>query len=130
MVDSLYDIESMRRFAGITIDTIADETTILKCRHLLEDHRLGQKFFDRINASLTRQGLTFKEGTILDATMIAAPTSTKNRDKARDLEMHQTQKGNEWHFGLKLHVGVDSAFGFIHTLTTTSADLHDIIVAD
>ena len=130
MEDSLYEIESMRRFAGISIDTVPDETTILNFRHLLEAHHLGQKIFDRINAALTKEGLTFKEGTIMDATIIAAPASTKNRDNARDPEMHQTKKGNEWHFGMKLHIGVDSAFGLIHTLKTTAAHVHDITVAD
>ena len=99
MEDSLYEIESMRRFAGITLDTIPDETTILNFRHLLETHHLGEKLFRKINHYLEKQGLCFKEGTIVDATIIAALLLRKNKAKERDPEMHQTKKGNEWHFG-------------------------------
>ncbi len=111
MEDSLYEIESMRRFAGVIIDPVPDETTILKFRHHLEEHNLGENLFDKINRYLEQKGLSFKEGTIMDATIIAAPTSTKNKDGQRDLEMHQTKKGNEWHFGMKMHIGVDEVFG-------------------
>lgn len=128
MEDSLYEIESMRRFAGITIDTIPDETTILNFRHLLEQHSLGEKLFNKINRYLEKQGLAFKEGTIMDATIISAPTSTKNTEKARDPEMHQTKKGNEWQFGMKMHIGVDDVFGLIHSIKTTSANIHDIVM--
>ena len=128
MEDSLYEIESMRRFAGITIDTVPDETTILNFRHLLEQHNLGAKLFKKINRYLEKQGLAFKEGTIMDATIISAPTSTKNREKARDPEMHQTKKGNEWHFGMKMHIGVDDVFGLIHSIKTTAANVHDIVM--
>lgn len=130
MEDSLYEIESMRRFAGITLDTVPDETTILNFRHLLEEHHLGQKLFQKINRYLERQGLSFKEGTIVDATIIAAPTSTKNESNQRDPEMHQTKKGNQWHFGMKMHVGVDSTKGLIHSIVTTAANVHDIVPAD
>lgn len=128
MEDSLYEIESMRRFAGITIDTIPDETTILNFRHLLERHHLGEKLFKKINCYLENQGLAFKEGTIMDATIISAPTSTKNQGHARDPEMRQVKKGNEWHFGMKMHIGVDDAFGMIHSIKTTAANVHDIVM--
>jgi len=130
MEDSLYEIESMRRFAGITLDTVPDETTILNFRHLLEKHNLGEKLFEKINRYLEKKGLSFKEGTIMDASIIAAPTSTKNQDGKRDPEMHQTKKGNEWHFGMKMHIGVDDTFGLIHSIKTTSANVHDISVSE
>lgn len=129
MEDSLYEIESMRRFAGITIDNVPDETTILNFRHLLEQHELGEKLFKKINRHLEAKGLSFKEGTIMDATIIEAPTSTKNKDGSRDPEMSQTKKGNEWHFGMKMHIGVDDVFGLIHSIKTTSANVHDITVS-
>ncbi len=127
MEDALYEVESMRRFAGISLDKIPDETTILNFRHLLEKHGLGKKMFDKINHYLGKQGLSFKEGTIIDASIIEAPTSTKNASGQRDPEMHQTRKGNEWHFGMKVHIGVDDVFGMIHSLSTTSANVHDIV---
>lgn len=126
MEDTLYEVESMRRFAGISIDTVPDETTILNFRHLLERHNLGKKLFSKINKHLAKQGLSFKEGTIVDAAIISAPTSTKNESGQRDPEMHQTKKGNEWHFGMKMHIGVDDAFGVIHSMDTTPANVHDI----
>jgi len=131
MEDALYEIESMRRFSGLSITgAIPDETTILNFRHLLERHELGKKLFKEINAHLAKQGFDLKEGTIVDASIIAAPTSTKNKQGKRDEEMHQTKKGNEWHFGMKLHIGVDDALGLIHSLETTPANTHDIVVAD
>ncbi len=130
MEDSLYEIESMRRFAGISINSIPDETTILNFRHLLEKHNLGEKLFNKINHFLEQQGLSFKEGTIMDATIIAAPTSTKNKNGERDPEMHQTKKGNEWHFGMKMHIGVDDVYGLIHSVHTTAANVHDIAVSE
>ena len=126
MEDALYEVESMRRFASISIDTVPDETTILNFRHLLERHKLGEKLFARINKHLQKQGLMFREGTIVDATIISAPTSTKNEDRHRDPEMHQVKKGNEWHFGMKMHIGVDDALGVIHSIETTAANIHDI----
>lgn len=126
MEDILYEVESMRRFAGISIDTVPDETTILNFRHLLERHGLGQKLFRKINKHLETKGLSFKEGTIVDATIISAPTSTKNQQGKRDPDMHQTRKGNEWHFGMKMHIGVDDALGVIHSIETTAANAHDI----
>lgn len=130
MEDHLYDIECMRRFAGLTMDRIPDETTILNFRHLLETHGLGKKLFATINDFLATRGLLLKEGTIMDATLISAPTSTKNKQKARDPEMHSTKKGNQWYFGMKLHIGVDDVHGVIHSIETTSAEVHDIVVAD
>lgn len=126
MEDTLYEVESMRRFAGISINTVPDETTILNFRHLLERHNLGKKLFAKINKHLAKKGLSFKEGTIVDATIISAPTSTKNESGQRDPEMHQTKKGNAWHFGMKIHVGVDDAHGVIHSVETTAANIHDI----
>lgn len=110
----------MRRFAGLELseDAIPDETTILKFRHLLERHRLTQAIFKEIRSLLEERRLLLKSGTIVDATLIAAPPSTKNQDKARDPEMKQVRKGNEWHFGMKLHVGTDKR-GLVHALTAT-----------
>lgn len=131
MEDALYEIESMRNFAGLSINRpIPDESTILKFRHLLEEHQLGSVLFATINKSLVREGLNLKEGTIVDATIISAPMSTKNKLGKRDAEMSQTKKGNEWHFGMKMHIGVDDATGCIHSVDTTSANKHDITSAD
>jgi len=128
--DALYEVESMRRFAGLRLDRIPDETTILNFRHLLERHGLGKKLFKEINTHLKEQGLMLREGTIVDATIIAAPSSTKNQAGERDAEMHQVRKGNEWHFGMKMHVGVDESLGLIHSLEATPANTADITVAD
>lgn len=130
MEDALYEIESMRRFAGLRLsDNLPDETTILNFRHLLERHNLGEKLFDEVNLHLKSQGLTLREGSIVDATIISAPTSTKNKNGERDPEMHQTKKGNQWHFGMKMHIGVDDALGLIHSVATTPANAHDITQA-
>jgi transposase, IS5 family len=125
--DALYDSESMRRFAGIELsdDAIPDETTILRFRHLLEKHALTQSIFAQIRSLLEQKRLLLKSGTIVDATIIEAPPSTKNEDQARDPEMHQTKKGGEWHFGMKAHVGTDTR-GIVHSLTTTAANISDI----
>jgi IS5 family transposase len=131
MEDALYEIESMRRFAGLRLsDRLPDETTILNFRHLLERHSLGKVLFDEINRHLTSQGLRMREGSIVDATIIEAPTSTKNASGARDPEMHQAAKGKQWHFGMKMHIGTDDAFGLIHSIATTAANVHDITQAD
>ena len=131
MEDYLYEVESMRRFAHLRLcENIPDETTILNFRHHLEAHKFGKKIFDTINQHLADKGLRLREGTIVDATIIAAPTSTKNADKARDPDMHQTKKGNEWHHGMKLHIGVDDGLGLIHSIATTAANAHDITQAD
>ena len=127
MEDALYEIESMRRFAGLSLSgPLPDETTILKFRHLLEQHKLGKEILKEVNRHLEKEGLLLREGTIVDATIISAPTSTKNQSGQRDPEMHQTKKGNEWHFGMKMHIGVDETLGVIHSLETTPANTHDI----
>lgn len=127
MEDALYEIESMRRFAGLSLTgPLPDESTILKFRHLLEKHSLGKAIFKEVNKHLERAGLMLKEGSIVDATIISAPTSTKNKEGERDPEMHQTKKGNQWHFGMKMHIGVDDELGVIHSLEATSANEHDI----
>jgi len=127
MEDALYDSESMRRFAGLELseDTVPDESTILRFRHLLERHRLTEAIFAEINALLASRGLLLKSGTIVDATIIAAPSSTKNAEGERDPEMHQTRKGKDWHFGMKVHVGTDRR-GVVHTLVTGPANEGDI----
>src|SRR5260370_36519889 len=120
--DAIYDSESMRRFAGVELseDVVPDETTILRFRHLLEEHRLTEAIFAAVRDLLTAKRLLLQSGTIVDATIIAAPSSTKNAAQARDPEMHQTRKGNTWYFGMKLHVGTDPR-GLVHSLTTTDA---------
>jgi transposase, IS5 family len=132
MEDALYDIESMRRFAGIDLscDRMPDETTILNFRHLLEKHRLTEKFFHVISQHLDTQGLSIKQGTLVDATLIAAPSSTKNKDKQRDPEMSQTKKGNQYYFDMKAHIGVDKKTKQVHTVVTTTASVHDSTVME
>lgn len=127
MEEALYDSASARRFAGLTLTrAIPDETTILNFRHLLERHALADRVLKTINGYLTDQGLQLRTGTIVDATIIAAPSSTKNREKRRDPDMHQTKKGNQYYFGMKAHIGVDSASGLVHSVTTTAANVADI----
>ena len=127
MEDMLYEVESVRRFAGLKLSgPLPDETTILNFRHLLEKHELGAGLFEEISRHLESQGLRLQEGTIVDASIIAAPSSTKNRGKERDPEMHQTKKGNEWHFGMKVHIGMDSQTGVVHSVSTTPANVHDV----
>jgi IS5 family transposase len=123
MEEMLIDSESMRRFAGINLmdDPVPDETTILKFRHLLEKHSLTEQLFRDVGLLLTARGLLLHQGTIVDATIISAPPSTKNRDQARDPDMSQTKKRNTWHFGMKAHIGVDLDSGLVHTLVTTTA---------
>jgi transposase, IS5 family len=125
--EALYDSRAMRQFVGIDLgrEPVPDETTICKFRHLLEAHRLGEQLFARIGAYLAAQGLTVSRGTIVDATIISAPSSTKNRTKERDPEMHQTKKGNQWYFGMKAHIGVDSRTKLIHSVAATAATVHD-----
>lgn len=124
--DALYDIEPMRRFAGIELaeDAIPDETTILRFRHLLEQHRLTEALFVEVRALLEERNLYLKSGTIVDATIVTAPSSTKNADRQRDPEMGQTKKGANWHFGMKVHIGTDKR-GLTHELTGTSASVND-----
>jgi len=128
MEDALYEIESMRRFAGLELveDAIPDETTILNFRRLLEKHELTAKLMNTINDVLEEKHLLLKGGTMVDATIIHASPSTKNQDKARDSEMHQTKKGNQWYFGMKVHVGADIHSGVVHTVSVTSANVADI----
>jgi IS5 family transposase len=116
MEDALIEVPSMRRIAGIDMisDRIPDEITILKFRHLLEKHDLGQQIFGVVKAHLKANGMAMKQGTIIDATLIAAPSSTKNEKKERDPEMHQTKNRNQWYFGMKVHISVDSESGLIY----------------
>ena len=125
--EALYDSRALRRFVGIDLgrEPAPDETTICKFRHLLETHNLGDELFRLINEYLAENGLNVKTGTIVDATLIDAPSSTKNKDGKRDPEMRQTKKGNQWYFGMKAHVGVDSQSKLIHSLAATSAHVHD-----
>ena len=125
--EALYDMESLRRFVGIDLgnEPVPDETTICKFRHLLETHDLGERIFQEVNAHLEEKGLRLSEGTIMDATIINAPSSTKNQDKKRDPDMHSTKKGNQYYFGMKIHVGVDSESRTVHSLVTTPANVHD-----
>ena len=127
MEDLLYEAESVRRFAGLRLsEPIPDESTILHFRHLLEGHHLGQGLFEEIKSHLEEQGVRLREGTIVDATIIEAPSSTKNRTGQRDPQMRQVKKGNQYHFGMKLYIGVDSETGLVHSLSTTSANVHDV----
>jgi IS5 family transposase len=128
MEDALYEIESMRRFAGLDLadDALPDETTILKFRHLLEQHRLTAAMMNVINDVLEARGLLLTGGTMVDAPIIHAPPSTKNRERQRDPEMHQTKKGNQGYFGMKIHVGADVNSGLVHTVSVTSANAADI----
>jgi IS5 family transposase len=125
--DMLYDSEAMRRFARVELgeDTVPDESTILRFRHLLEQHQLTAAMFEAVKTLLTEKRLLLKAGTIVDATIIAAPSSTKNATQARDPEMKQTRKGQQWYFGMKIHVGTDTR-GVVHSLTTTDAAVADI----
>lgn len=129
--DAIYDSQAMRDFVGIdlSIESVPDATTLLRFRHLLERHSLTQRIFEEINATLAERGLFMREGTIVDATIIAAAPSTKNKAKQRDPAMKQTRKGNQWYFGMKAHIGVDAATGLTHSLVAISANQADITVA-
>jgi IS5 family transposase len=131
MEEALHDIPLYREFAqlDVGITRLPDESTILRFRHLLEAHDLGAQILEAVNAQLQRQGLLLKTGTVVDATLIAAPSSTKNAKGERDPEMHQTKKGNQWHFGMKAHIGVDADSGLVHTVVGTSANAHDVTQA-
>ena len=127
MEEALYEIASLRSFAGLALsEPIPDETTILNFRHMLEESDLAEDIFKQVNALLARKGLLLKRGSIVDATIIAAPSSTKNEKGERDPEMHQAKKGNQWHFGMKAHIGVDADSGLVHTVTTTAANEADV----
>ncbi|MBC3907942.1 IS5 family transposase [Undibacterium umbellatum] len=125
--EALYDSVSLRRFVGIDLgcESVPDATTMLKFRHLLEQHKLAEQLFTEVGRVLSSSGMSLKTGTIVDATIIAAPSSTKNSEKQRDPEMRQTRKGKQWYFGMKLHIGVDSQSGLTHSAVVTSANVHD-----
>ena len=125
--EALYDSASLRRFVGIDLGTepVPDATTMLKFRRLLGDNKLGKQLFANVGEVLQQSGFKLKTGTIVDATIIGAPSSTKNADNARDPEMHQTRKGQQWYFGMKLHIGVDSQSGLAHSAVVTPANVHD-----
>jgi len=132
MEEALYEIASLRTFAHLSLtEPIPDETTILNFRHLLEEYELAEDILKLVNSHLARKGLLLKKGSIVDATIIAAPSSTKNAEGKRDPDMHQAQKGNQWYFGMKAHIGVDADSGLVHTVTTTAANEADVVqVAD
>ena len=130
MEDLLYDSRSVQQFVGLRLtEPIPDESTILHFRHLLERHQLGQGLFEEIKVCLVERGMLLKEGTIVDATIIQAPSSTKNREGKRDPEMRQTRKGKQYYFGMKAHIGVDAETGVVHSLVTTGANVHDVTQA-
>ncbi|MCF8828135.1 IS5 family transposase [Xanthomonas campestris] len=129
MEEALHEIPTLRRFAQLGgLDDIPDETTILNFRRLLETHGLAARMLEAVNAHLARKGQSLRSGTIVDATLIAAPSSTKNADHARDPEMHQTKKGNQWYFGMKAHIGVDEFSGLVHHVHCTAANVADVTV--
>ena len=129
--DAIYDSQALRDFVGIDLsrESVPDATTLLKFRRLLLANDLTQALFAEINAHLADKGLLMRAGTIVDATIIAAPSSTKNKDEARDPEMHQAKKGNQWHFGMKAHIGVDAESGLVHSLVSTAANVGDVTQA-
>ena len=126
MEEAIYDRNSFQKFLEIDLlsEHVPDESTILNFRHLLEEHALQEEFLRIVNALLDERGITVRHGTITDATIVAAPPSTKNKEKQRDPEMHQTKKGNQWYFGMKAHIGSDTK-GFVHTVEVTKASVHD-----
>jgi len=126
--EALYDSAAMRRFVGIDLgrEGAPDETTVCKFRHLLEQHRLADQLFAAVGEHLKQHGFKLSQGTIVDATIIAAAPSTKNKAKTRDKAMHQTKKGNQWYFGMKAHIGVDAESGLVHTVTGTAANVADV----
>jgi len=129
--EALYDMALFREFVGLDAgeDNLPDESTILRFRHLLEAHNLSLQILATVNATLAAKGLLLKSGTVVDATLIAAPSSTKNSSGERDPEMHQTKKGNQWHFGMKAHIGVDADSGLVHTVVGTAANINDVTQA-
>ena len=126
--DAIYDSYAMRSFMNIDFykEQVPDATTLLKFRHLLEEHHIGEQIFADVNSRLEECGLIMHGGSIVDATIVNAPSSTKNKEGKRDPEMHQTKKGNQWYHGMKIHAGVDAGSGYVHTITATSANVHDI----
>ncbi len=130
MEEALFETALYREFVGLSsVQRIPDRVSILRFRHLLEEHQLAEQILATVNATLTDKGLMLREGTVVDATLIAAPSSTKNKDGERDPEMHQTKKGNQWHFGMKAHAGVDADSGLVHSVVTTAANAHDVTQA-
>jgi IS5 family transposase len=126
--DAIYDSHAMRRFMGLdfALEQVPDATTLLHFRHLLEEHQLGEKLFEAQNEIFEAEGWIMRGGSIVDATIIAAPSSTKNASGTRDPEMHQAKKGNQWYFGMKAHLGVDAGTGYAHSVTATAANVHDL----
>jgi IS5 family transposase len=131
MEEALYDTPMFREFVGLDAgeDNLPDESTILRFRHLLEKHQLSIQILATVNSTLAAKGLLLKSGTAIDATLIAAPSSTKNSSGERDPEMHQTKKGNQWHFGMKAHIGVDADSGLVHSVVGTAANVNDVTQA-
>jgi IS5 family transposase len=131
MEEALYDIPLYREFANLDagITRLPDETTILRFRHMLEEHQLGQQILATVNTKLIDRGLMLKTGSVVDVKQISSSSSTKNDKGERDPEMHQTKKGNQWHFGMKALIGVDADSGLVHTVTTTAVNSHDITQA-
>jgi IS5 family transposase len=130
MEEALFDVPLYREFAGLGgMSRLPDRVSILRFRHLLEEHRLAEQFLQVVNAHLAKAGLMLKEGTMVDATLIAAPSSTKNQGGERDPEMHQVKKGNQWHFGMKAHIGADADSGLVHTVVGTAANVNDVTQA-
>jgi IS5 family transposase len=129
--DTIYDSQAMSCFLGLDIgsERVPDATTLLQFRRLLEQKNLTQAILAEVNAHLTERGLLLRQGTLIDASIFQAPSSTKNQEKSRDAEMHQTKKGNQWHFGAKAHIGVDAQSGLVHTVVTTAANVADVAVA-
>jgi len=126
--DAIYDSYAMRRFMGLdfALEQVPDATTLLHFRHLLEEHKLGEKLFAAQNEIFEAEGWIMRGGSIIDATIIAAPSSTKNASGTRDPEMHQTKKGNQWYFGMKGHIGTDAGTGYVHSVSATAANVHDL----
>ena len=126
--DAVYDSYAMRKFMGLdfAVEQVPDATTLLGFRHLMEEHDLGKKLFEAQNEIFEEQGWIMRGGSIVDATLIAAPSSTKNAAGERDPDMHSTKKGNQWYFGMKAHIGVDAGTGYIHAVTATAANIHDL----
>ena len=130
MEEALFEVSLYRDFAGLSsAERIPDRVSILRFRHLLEEHQLSIQILATVNSTLAAKGLLLKNGTAIDATLIAAPSSTKNANGERDPEMHQTKKGNQWHFGMKAHIGVDADSGLVHTVVGTAANVNDVTQA-
>ena len=131
MEEALFETALYREFAGLSsVERIPDRVSILRFRHLLEENQLAEQILATVNATLADKGLMLRQGTVVDATLIAAPSSTKNSTGERDPEMHQTKKGNQWHFGMKAHIGVDADSGLVHTVVGTAANVNDVTQAD